>query len=55
MADAPVTITLTAEELRLARSAVLSMLEDFGHDEADMLRALKALLAKLSEQPGRAA
>lgn len=42
-----VTITLTAEEARLARSAVMSMLEDFGHDEVETLRALKALLAKL--------
>jgi hypothetical protein len=42
-----VTVTLTDDELRLVRSALRSMLEDFGHDEADVLRALKALLAKL--------
>ena len=41
------TIELTDEELRLIRSAVHSYLDDFGHEEADVLRALKALLAKL--------
>jgi len=44
-----VAVTLTREELTLVREAVTSMLEDFGHDEADMLRALKALLEKLPE------
>lgn len=43
-------VTLTREELRLLREAVASMLDDFGHDEADLLRALKALLAKLPDQ-----
>jgi hypothetical protein len=41
------TIELTDEELRLLHSAVHSYLDDFGHDEADVLRSLKALLAKL--------
>jgi hypothetical protein len=41
------TIELTEEELRLLREALHSYLDDFGHDEADVLRALKALLAKL--------
>jgi hypothetical protein len=41
------TIELTDEELRLVRSALHSYLEDFGHDEADVLRALKQILAKL--------
>ena len=41
------TIELTEDELRLVRSALHSYLEDFGHDEADVLRPLKALLAKL--------
>jgi hypothetical protein len=43
------TIELTDEELKLLRAAVQSFLEDFGHEEADVLRALKALLAKLPE------
>lgn len=43
------TIELTDEELRLVRAAVHSYLENFGHEEADILRALKQLLAKLPE------
>jgi len=41
------TIELTDEELRLLHAALRSYLDDFGHDEADVLRALKHLLAKL--------
>jgi hypothetical protein len=41
------TIHLTDEELRLVRAALSSFLDDFGHDEADVVRALRALLAKL--------
>ena len=41
------TIELTDEELRLVRAALRSYLEDFGHDEADLLRAIKQVLAKL--------
>jgi len=42
------TIELTEDELRLLREAVRSYLDDFGHEEADVLRALKALAAKLA-------
>jgi hypothetical protein len=41
------TIELTEEELTLVRAAVHSYLDDFGHEEADVLRRLKQLLAKL--------
>jgi hypothetical protein len=41
------TIELTEDELRLVRAALHSYLEDFGHDEADLLRAIKQVLAKL--------
>jgi hypothetical protein len=41
------TIELTDEELRLLLAAVHSYLDDFGHEEADVLRRVKALLAKL--------
>jgi hypothetical protein len=41
------TIELTDDELRLVRAALHSYLEDFGHEEADVLRAVKAVLAKL--------
>ena len=41
------TIELTEDELRLVRSALHSYLDDFGHEEADVLRAIKQVLAKL--------
>jgi hypothetical protein len=41
------TIELTEEELRIVRNALQSFLEDFGHDEADILRSIKNVLAKL--------
>jgi len=41
------TIELTDEELRLLRSALHSYLDDFGHEEADILRRIKELLQKL--------
>jgi hypothetical protein len=41
------TVQLTEEEMRLLRAALHAYLDDFGHEEADVLRALKALLAKL--------
>jgi negative regulator of replication initiation len=41
------TIDLSDDELRLVMAAVKSYLDDFGHEEADMLRRLKQLLAKL--------
>jgi hypothetical protein len=41
------TIELTDDDLRLVRAALRSYLEDFGHDEADVLRAIKQVLAKL--------
>jgi hypothetical protein len=41
------TIELNDDELRILHAALRSYLDDFGHDEADVLRAIKALLAKL--------
>jgi len=41
------TIELTEDELRLLHAALHSYLDDFGHDEADVLREIKALIAKL--------
>jgi hypothetical protein len=46
------TIELTDEELRLLLAAVHSYLDDFGHEEADVLRQVKALLAKLRSAAG---
>jgi len=41
------TIELDDHELRLLHAALHSYLDDFGHEEADTLRAIKALLAKI--------
>ena len=41
------TIELSADELRLVHAALHSYLDDFGHEEADVLRKIKALIAKL--------
>jgi hypothetical protein len=41
------TIELTDDELKLIRNALHAYLDDFGHEEADVLRALKQLLDKL--------
>jgi hypothetical protein len=44
------TIESNDEELRLLRNAVHAFMDDFGHDEVDVLRQLKALLAKLPDE-----
>jgi hypothetical protein len=41
------TIELNDEELKLVRTALHAYLDDFGHEEADVLREIKELLAKL--------
>ena len=41
------TLELTDHELRLLTSALHSYLDDFGHEEADVLREIKELIAKL--------
>ena len=43
------TIELNDEELRLMHAALHSYLDDFGHEEADLLRQVKALIAKLPQ------
>jgi hypothetical protein len=41
------TLVFTDDELRLLVSAVRTYLDDFGHEEADVLRKVKELLQKL--------
>jgi hypothetical protein len=41
------TVELNDQELKLVRSALHAYLDDFGHEEADVLREVKELLAKL--------
>jgi hypothetical protein len=41
------TLMLTDDELRLLRSALHSYLDDFGHNESDVLRQIKELMERL--------
>ncbi len=43
------TIELTDEELRILHAALRSYLDDFGHEEADLLRKIKELIRKLPQ------
>jgi hypothetical protein len=45
------TIELDDNELQLLKSALHSYLDDFGHEEGDVLRRIKALIAKLPGPP----
>ncbi len=41
------TLRLNDEDLRLLQAALHSYLDDFGHEEADVLRRIKELLTRL--------
>jgi hypothetical protein len=41
------TIEFTPDELRLVREALRAFLNDFGHEEQDVVNAVRAILAKL--------
>ncbi|HSB38263.1 MAG TPA: hypothetical protein VLD13_04170 [Gaiellaceae bacterium] len=41
------TLELNDDELRLLQAALHSYLDDFGHEEADVLREIKELMARL--------
>ena len=41
------TLELNDEELRLLRAALNSYLDDFGHEQADLLRETKELIERL--------
>ncbi len=43
------TLELNDDELRLLQAALHSYLDDFGHEESDLLRQIKALIAKLPQ------
>ena len=43
------TIELSDDDLRILHAALHSYLDDFGHEEADVLRRIKQLLAKLPQ------
>ena len=48
------TIDLTDDELKLVHAALHAYLNDFGHEQADLLRSVKALIAKLPPSGGSA-
>jgi len=41
------TLELDDQDLRLVQAAMHSYLDDFGHEEADVLRQIKELIARL--------
>ncbi len=43
------TIELSKDDLRMLHAALHAYLDDFGHEEADVLRAVKALIARLPQ------
>ena len=48
------TLELTDEELTLLRNALHAFLDDFGHEEADVVARIQQLLAKLPAADGSA-
>jgi hypothetical protein len=45
------TLDLTPAQLKVTHSALKSMLDDFGHEERDVLRVIREVLAKLPDEP----
>jgi hypothetical protein len=45
------SIELSDDELRILYQALHAYLDDFGHEEADLLREIKRLIAKLPSAP----
>jgi hypothetical protein len=43
-------LELTAAQLKVTYSALRSMLTDFGHDEPDVHRVIREILAKLPDE-----
>ena len=48
------TIELNDDELLLVHAALHSFLDDFGHEEADVLRRIRELISKLPPAPAAA-
>jgi hypothetical protein len=44
------TLDLTPAELKVTFAALRSMLDDFGHDERDVLTIVRRVLAKLPDE-----
>ena len=44
------TLDLTPAQLKVTHTALKSMLDDFGHEERDVLRVIREVLAKLPDE-----
>ena len=55
MADETLTITVTGDEALLLRTALALLRDTLGREEADELREVKALIARLDAATGRPA
>ena len=49
--DTAFSLDLTAAQLKVVHTAVKSMLDDFGHDQPDVHRVIREVLAKLPDEP----
>ena len=43
-------VVFTPAQLKVVHTALKSMLDDFGHDEADVVRVIHEVLAKLPDE-----
>jgi hypothetical protein len=43
-------LDLTAAELKVTHTALKSLLDDYGHDERDVLKIIQQVLAKLPDE-----
>jgi hypothetical protein len=43
-------LDLTAAELKVTHTALRSLLDDYGHDERDVLKIIQQVLAKLPDE-----
>jgi hypothetical protein len=48
--DIGYTLHLTEAQLKVVHTALKSLLDDFGHDEADVTRAIHEVLDKLPDE-----
>jgi hypothetical protein len=49
--DHAFSLELTPAQLKVVHTALKAMLSDFGHDEPDVHRVIREVLAKLPDEP----
>ena len=47
--DTPLTVTLTRDDLRLIGEALHAFLDDFSHDQPEVIAAIRRTLGKIVE------